>query len=131
MRGPNAPHRRPDFIDHRIPLTKIIGDAGRIAAHGAEYDSFADFLHDETAACERCGLRWYQGPPGGFDADIRAVEGVLVCGDCAGPYLFEAAAKRGWGRLGAGDEISGARTGFATDAAEHGTYRTRSGEVVG
>ena len=102
-------------------LAGVIGDHLAMIAHAAEYEQIGDFLHDETAACERCGLRWYQNPPGGFDADIRAVEGVLVCEDCGGPYLIEAAAARGW----RGDR------GPDADQHEHGTHYARSGEVVG
>ena len=92
------------------PIVAIIGDCYAIAAHAADYDQLRDFIHDETTACERCGLRWYQSPPGGFDADIRAVEGVLVCEDCTEPYRIEAGA----------DAV-----------AEHGTWRAHCGEVVG
>ena len=92
------------------PLDGIHGDHHAMVVHAAEYDRLGDFIHDETTACERCGLRWYQAPPGGFDADIRAVEGVLVCEDCAEPYLIEAGA----------DAV-----------VEHGTWRAHSGEVVG
>ena len=110
--GPGV-RRAPDRGDPTAPagpLVAIIGDRHAIAAHAAEYEQLGDFIHDETAACERCGLRWYQAPPGGFDADIRAVEGVLVCEDCAGPYLIEA--------------VAGA-------VVEHGTWRAHFGEVVG
>ena len=110
--GPGV-RREPDRGDPTAsagPLVAIIGDYYAIATHAADYDQLRDFIHDETTACERCGLRWYQSPPGGFDADIRAVEGVLVCEDCAEPYLIEAGA----------DAV-----------VEHGTWRAHSGEVVG
>ena len=98
-------------------MAKIIGDRWAIRAHAAEYDRVADFLHDETEACSRCGQRWYQPSQGKFDADIAAADGDLVCQDCASDHLIEATERRGWG----------------TDAAvgEHGTLHARLGEVVG
>ena len=110
--GPGA-RREPDRGDPTAsagPLVAIIGDRHAIAAHAAEYDQLRDFIHDETTACERCCLRWYQAPPGGFDADIRAVEGVLVCEDCTEPHLIDA---------------------VADAVVEHGTWRAHSGGVVG
>ena len=98
------------------PLVGIIGDWSAIRAQAVECDQLADFLHDETAACERCGRRWHQPSPSVFDAEIRAVEGVLICEDCAGDFLIEAAASRGW-TPGSGNE--------------HSTHYARAGEVVG
>ena len=95
-------------------LAGVIGDPAGVAAHAAEYDQVADFLHDQTVVCVRCEQRWHIWPPEGFDDDIAAVEGVLVCTPCAELYLIEAAAARGWG-----------------EPAEHATHYAKAGEVVG
>ena len=95
-------------------LVGVIGDPHAIAAHAAEYERLCEFIHDETTACERCGRRWYQAPPGGFDPYIRAALGVLVCEGCAEAHRIEAG----------GDGVLGA-------VAEYGSWRARCGEVVG
>ena len=61
----------------------IVGDAETITAHATEYDNLADFLHDETVACDRCGTRWYRPALAQFDADILARNGLVVCCECA------------------------------------------------
>ena len=103
------------------PLAEIVGDRDAIRVHAADYDTFADFLRDETAACVVCGTRWYQRPPSPFDADIYADEGVLVCEDCAPDIVIEGEALRGWGRASDGGH----------DSREHGTLYARNGAVVG
>ena len=95
-------------------LARVIGDPANVAAHAADYDQVADFLHDQTVVCVRCEQRWHIWPPEGFDDDIAAVEGVLVCTPCAEPYLIEAAAAKGWG-----------------EPAEHRTLYAKAGGVVG
>ena len=114
----NWPERATDRAATRIspdrcgldPLSEIVGTMAELRAHATEYDNLADFLHDETVACDRCGTRWYRPALAQFDADILARNGLVVCCECA---AAGSAALRG-----AGPEA--ARREFVTRWARNG-----------
>jgi hypothetical protein len=83
-------------------------------AHAYEYESLADFFHDEILQCEHCARRWYRAPAATFDEEAWRAEGIWICAGCA------------WGSPGwAGVQ------GHLEMAREHGTLWAHKGAVVG